>query len=110
MRVAERWGRCHGFGMNKSIPSRVAVSSGVVDADVGGEKVLLHTGSSTYFGLDETGSLIWDHLKQGDSLPKIIDLLVATYGISADRAKVDLNAFLGDLAEHRIVNLDPPAG
>lgn len=67
---------------------------------VDGEGVLLHAETSAYFGLNRTGTLIWQqlarHTMSADDLAAWIRLRIP--GAPADLAG-DLGAFLGQLSE-----------
>jgi hypothetical protein len=56
--------------------------------------VLLNVDTGRYFGLDEVATRIWKQLQDGATEADLVDGLVAEYDVDAERARVDLLAFL----------------
>ena len=80
-----------------------APSSEAVENRVGDETVILHLGNSSYYGLDPVGTVIWERLKDGQSLTAIRDALVATYRVPAAQIEADMRAFLSDMSAQGII-------
>ncbi len=53
--------------------------------------------------LNHTGTLVWQLLSEGCSLPEIEAQLVHEFGILPEQAHLDLTAFLDDLTKNRLV-------
>ncbi|WP_120077427.1 PqqD family protein [Aurantiacibacter odishensis] len=73
-------------------------SDEVVAREVGGETVLLDLQAGTYFGLNETGGLIWQYL--GDEPRKFSDIcshVLAEYDAPAEAVESDVAALMKDL-------------
>ena len=85
--------------------TRVAAVSGVVCCDLAGETVLLHLASNTYFGLDETGSQIWNSLKEARTIREIRDELLACYEVEPERCEQAIIALVMELAKHGLVTV-----
>jgi len=77
--------------------TRLTVPAQVMSRVVGDETVLLDLASGTYFGLDGVGQRIWASVAGGASLGETAALIATEYAVDADRAKVDVIAFAGDL-------------
>lgn len=79
-------------------------SEEVVARVVGGETVLLDLQAGTYFGLNETGGLVWNYLGEGPrSLAEICSHVLAEYDVAADVVKADMEALLQDLIANGLV-------
>ena len=71
--------------------------------EVNGEIIALDVESSSYFTTNRSGTLMWHSLVDGSTSEGLVELLRATYGIPADRAQVDVDAFLDVLREHQLL-------
>ncbi len=80
----------------------------VMFEELGHEIVLLDMEKGMYFGLNATGKLIWQELRQGASVEQLAARLAE---LAEDRARVevDLRAFLADLDKRGLITRDPPA-
>jgi hypothetical protein len=59
--------------------------------------IALGLDSSTYLGTNSSGTLLWKRLAEGTTRRELVDDLVATFGIEPERARADVEAFLGEL-------------
>jgi hypothetical protein len=76
----------------------------VVDTELeGGETVLLHLGSTTYYSLNITGTRIWQGLKQGYTLLEISHRLQEEFAVDAAHAQQSVLALIDDLSTHQLV-------
>lgn len=78
--------------------SRVVVRRpDVLEAEVDGERVVMSGTTYTYFGLADTGLLIWERLDGSTSLGEIVTALTEEF--SADEAQIwaDVVEFVGAL-------------
>jgi hypothetical protein len=80
-------------------------STGLLTAAVRSETVMMNVESGRYFGLDDIGSVIWEHLGTPCQFGKLVDTLVADY--DADRAVIaeDVRKLLSIMAQHKVVSL-----
>ena len=65
--------------------------------EVDGEVIALGLHSSTYFGTNSTGGMLWKRLADGTTRDELVGELVATFGLEHARAQTDVDAFLDDL-------------
>ena len=70
---------------------------------VDGELVAVDLETETYFVLNGSGTLLWQSLMDGATEPSLCDRLVATYGISPQRAIADTATFLQQLRERDLL-------
>ncbi len=77
----------------------------VVMADLGGgETALLDQSTMRYFTLNETGRVIWDHLKEGATVPKIVEALVSAFDVTPEEAADSAREFLEDLLSEGLIH------
>jgi hypothetical protein len=72
-------------------------SEGVAWTDVDGEVVALDERESVYVAANEAGGLLWNALAEGATRQELSGALAAAYGLSAERAAADTDAFLAQL-------------
>ncbi len=72
-------------------------SDAVAWREVDGEVIALGLESSTYFGTNASGSLLWKRLAEGTTRTELVDELVATFGLEQRHAEADVESFLDDL-------------
>jgi hypothetical protein len=71
--------------------------------ELDGEVVLLDLRSSLYLTLNRTGALLWDLLAEPVTPARLAAALVAEFGLSADVAAADTEAFLSHLRAQGLV-------
>lgn len=83
----------------------ISRSSSFLVASVHDEIVMMDLKSGRYYGLDDIGSVIWQHLEQPRRCAELVDSLVAEF--DADRAVIaaDVHKLLSLMAEHNVVSL-----
>ena len=76
-----------------------------------GETVLLHLGSQTYYGLNETGSRIWHLMNKGFTLGEIAKKIQVHFDVELNRAQNCVNDLAADLADAKLVSfVENPKG
>lgn len=81
-----------------------AQSADVIAKDVDGETVLLDLESSTYFGLNPVGSLVWSLLAEAErSLDEIAQAVAEEYDVDPATAAEDITALASDLKAHGLI-------
>lgn len=85
-------------------------SEQVVFCPVESGAVLLHSGTEVYFGLNEVGALIWQHLPpKSSSVAELVEMLRARYtDVDAAVLERDILELLTALREQQLV-LGPDA-
>jgi hypothetical protein len=71
--------------------------------DVDGEVIALGLESSTYFGTNASGSVLWRRLAEGTNRTELIETLVRTFGLEQAQAQTDVDAFLDDLRDRDLL-------
>lgn len=85
----------------------VSASDDVVAREVAGETVLLNLASGTYFGLNETGTAIWELIEENSlTLEDICGAIEDEYQIPREDAESDVVALVEQLVEHGLLTVE----
>ncbi len=68
-----------------------------------GEVIVLDLDRSEYLVVNRAGATLWDLLARGSSPSEMSDRLAERYGVGPGGAASDVEAFLGVLAERRLL-------
>jgi coenzyme PQQ synthesis protein D (PqqD) len=71
--------------------------------DVDGEIVALDETAAVYLGANQSGGILWRALAQGTTRESLAAALAREYGISAERAAADTDAFLASLRKRGLI-------
>ncbi len=82
---------------------RLLPAKHVVSTMHGTRTVLLDSRSGHYYGLDEVGSRIWNLAQAGVAPSSIAEKLAEEYDAPADKLKQDVQSFLADLRQSRLL-------
>lgn len=76
---------------------------GVAWTDVDGEIVALDESAAVYVSANAAGGLLWRELAGGATRESLAAALAAEYGLDAERAQADTDAFLTALRERGLL-------
>jgi hypothetical protein len=82
---------------------RVTIPDDVVVKDLAGEAVLLHLGTSTYFGLDSVGTRIWQLIEECQSTEAAVPLLLQEFEVDEQQLRRDVDALVAQLLAKRLL-------
>lgn len=68
------------------------------------ELIAIDVRESTYLSANGSGLLMWNMLAGGTTRAQLVASLVDAYGIEADTASTDVDAFLADLRERGLLD------
>lgn len=69
--------------------------TGVVEADIDGERVLLAPSTLKYFGLNDVGARVWDLIgANGKELDEVLAELLAEFDVDPETCQRDVEDFL----------------
>jgi len=71
---------------------------------VGDELVILDVNSGHYFGLNDVGALIWDHLEHDTTRDDLVDAVLASFDVDRDQATSDIDDLVTELADRGLVD------
>lgn len=69
------------------------------------EGVLLHLDTKRYYTLNETGSVIWNHLGKGLGLSEIVEKLQQEYEVETQHAQNSVLRLAQELNQEKLVEL-----
>ncbi len=75
----------------------------VLSKTVDEEEVIVNLSTGTYFGLNPTGTVIWNHLKKGSDASVIFQDLVEHFDSSEEELQQDMEQFITDLLNQKII-------
>jgi Coenzyme PQQ synthesis protein D (PqqD) len=75
----------------------------VVWREVGEDLVVLELSTSTYLTLNGSAKQLWIGLVEGATVPELAERLTARYGITAEQAVADTEAFLSALGDRKLL-------
>ena len=82
---------------------------GLTWREIDDEVVALDIESATYVSANASGRLLWRALADGATREELVASLVDEFGIDAERAAADVDAFLADLESRGLLESDAPA-
>jgi hypothetical protein len=91
--------------MAVSLASRVTVPQSILVSNVGEESVLLNLDSERYFGLDTTGTRMWEVLNNSPTVQAAYETLLAEFDVDGEQLRRDLCELVEKLKEHGLVEV-----
>lgn len=67
------------------------------------DAVVLDLDSGTYFGFEGIGAAIWELVQRSARVDAIRDAILARYDVTPERCEADLESFLGEMLEKRLI-------
>ena len=89
--------------MNKKTPRKV--SAAFVETEVDGERVIMQIDKGYFFTLNETSEAIWNNIDGASDIDGIVDAVSLTFDVSPDECANDVEAFISELVEHKLIEL-----
>lgn len=83
--------------MSPALPPRLVVPPDVVFREVGGEAVILDLSTERYYGLDATGTRIWQLVAEDGSVAGVRRRMLEEFEVGAEELDRDLEELLGKL-------------
>jgi len=96
------------MGTRKEIGIDTAVSqaTGIVVADMDGEKAMLNIEQGKYYGLDGIGSRIWELIDSPRTVREVVAVLLNEYEVDEKNCQQDVVVFLKTLHAQGLVDFD----
>ena len=88
-----------------SLQDTVQASEDAVFRELEGEAVILNLQTGTYFGLNESGTRIWNLIQQQVSLEKVLEALQVEYDAAPETLRNDLLQLVGQLQQKGLVRV-----
>ncbi len=87
------------------LSSRVCVPEGVLFQNLEGEAVLLNQVSGKYYGLDQTGTRMWELLAEHGEVETVFRALIEVYDAPVERLQNDLLGFVDRLSAQGLLEV-----
>jgi len=91
--------------MTVALDRIVRVPDDVLFRELQGEAVILNLASSTYFGLDEVGTRIWQLCEAHGSLQVVLDSMQREFDAPDDTLQLDLLTFVDELVSKGLLTV-----
>ncbi|MFQ4140792.1 PqqD family protein [Chlorogloeopsis sp. ULAP02] len=91
--------------MINSFNNWIVANKNQVSSEVLGETVILNITSGIYYGLNETGTFIWNLIQEPKTVEYILGVLLDEYEAEPEECKKDLLALIEDLAEKGMIEI-----
>lgn len=90
--------------------SPIRRTPGVLEAEVDGDRVLMHPDDFSYYGLSPTGAAVWQLIDDTRTVQEIVDALATEYDADPTTIRADVDSFLAGMHSARLVAYDDPGG
>jgi hypothetical protein len=91
---------------NISTESIVNQNEDIVASDIDDEKVMMSVEKGQYYSLDPVGSRVWELIEKPIKVSCLIDELVLKYDVDRKTCERDVVAFLDELNEDGILQVE----
>lgn len=91
--------------LNEISVTVIKLSDEVIAQELDGEMVLLDIRNGEYFGINSTGSQIWQDISRGVTLIDIAASLSESFKLEREMAAADVASFVRRLAEMGLVEI-----
>lgn len=89
------------------LDQKVVISDQLFTQKIDDEMVILDMQSEYYFGLNSVAADIWSEIQECDSLQTAVDNLVESYDVEKSIMVSDMEMFLNELINRRLVEVKP---
>ena len=93
-----------GDGGSSRVRGRLEVAATCVTVEDGGEALILDRRCGTYYGLNETGTYVWQGLERGWTAEAVRENYASHFGVSAALAERDVEGLLETLIRAQLVS------
>jgi hypothetical protein len=80
-----------------------------LEAEISGQVVMMDTDRGFCYGLDDTGSFVWEQLKTPISLAVLVERCGERFDASAELIKADVTDLLNELLQKQLLTAYDPA-
>jgi hypothetical protein len=88
-------------------PGIARVVKDVLSQEVDGETVLLNLNNESYFGLDPTGTRIWQLIRDLGDLDDVYAIMLDEFDVSEEQLQQDLKQLVKKLVDAGLVQVSP---
>lgn len=88
-----------------TLQTKLQASANVVVSQLDDELVMMSVENSAYYSLDEVGVRAWELLAEPHSISEICDVITREYKVARAQCEQDMLAWLGEMAEEKLVHV-----
>jgi hypothetical protein len=89
--------------LNILLNSKIQRNPKMVTSNLDGEIVMMSVENGEYYGLDETGTRIWELLEKTITVDELINSLINEFEIDRETCKHDTMEFLEDMISKNLI-------
>ena len=93
-----------------ALQDSIQISEDAVFRELDGEAVILNLDTGIYFGLNTTGTRIWNLIAQHGLLQKVFETMAEEYEVPPNSLENDILQLVGQLSEKGLVSVSPSQG
>ena len=83
----------------------IQIPSNIVSKSVDEDIVVLNLDDGTYFKLNETGAMVWEHLSKGKTIEDAIQFVLKEYESSYGVVKEDVISLISSLRDENLIKI-----
>jgi hypothetical protein len=88
-----------------ALSARVQIPETVLFREMEGEAVLLELSQGTYYGLNATGTRMWELLREHGRVEPVFNAFLAEFDVDETRLLQELTAFVSTLASRGLLTI-----
>jgi hypothetical protein len=85
--------------------TRIVASSQQVSSALAGESVILNLQSGTYYGLNEVGSSIWQHIQHPTTVLDLCDAITSEFDVDSNTCEVEVLRLVAEMIDAQLVEI-----
>ncbi len=82
---------------------KLMAADDVILRELDGEAVILHLGDESYYGLNESGTRMWQLLTSGDSIEAAFRSLLEEFEVGEETLRADLCQLVDSLLDSKMI-------
>lgn len=88
-----------------SLNTQVISNKKVVSCDLEGETAMLNMEDGVYYGLNNVGASVWNHIQKVRSVQEVVDKILEEYEVKPDQCQEDIVQLLEELLEKGLIKI-----
>ncbi|MBN8193399.1 PqqD family protein [Bacillus sp. NTK074B] len=89
------------------LQSRIIIKENIYASKGDNNFIILDMNSETYFSLDTTAAIYWDHFSENYTVEQVIDVVLKHFDVTKPQAHKDIDEFIQSLSNAGLVRVDP---
>ena len=91
--------------INIQLKTIIVQTTGLIAADMDGEKAMMSVEKGKYYGLNAIGSSIWELIDKPVTVQKVIEELLKEYDVEENRCQSDVCIFLNKMYDEGLISI-----